>query len=239
MNDTMRQALKHDGNCPELPQLLEAMELDPATAARREAELHLKTCPACQTEWSLFQQFEACEVLPEERDVVASIVQQVQASRVTRAGSSPAANVRSFRQRWLTPGWMGVAAIAMAALVMAIGIGSQWRARHASPVDETGTQVLRSQTVEIATPLQDIAEAPAEIAWKPVAGASSYSVMFTEVDGTRVFYTKVTSLSLPLPENTLTLLKHGRTLLLNVTAQDEQGRDIAHSGNTRIHLRSN
>jgi hypothetical protein len=238
MNETLRAALRHDHNCPELPQLLAAMDLDAATAARREAELHLKSCPSCQTEWSLFQQFEACEIRPEERDAVESIVKKVQSTRTSLMRSDRPPETPTFWQRLLTPAWIGSAAIAMAALVIAIGVGSQWRARHAAPVEDYGTEVLRSQTVEITTPLQNLTEAPPEISWKPVPGAAGYALMLTEVDGTRVFYTKVTSLSLSLPPNIHTLLQSGRTLLLNVTAQDAQARDIARSGNVRIHLGS-
>jgi hypothetical protein len=232
MSDTIQKALHRGADCPELAQLFDAMTQNPADPRRVQAEEHLKTCPCCQTEWSLYLQFEAGEVRPDERAAVDFIVKQVHAKRAAERTTG----LRSSWRRFWTPAWMGGAALAMAALVVAIGLTSQWRARHSSPDTYSDNQTLRSQTLEITTPLHEVTQVPAEIKWKMVPDAVTYSAVLTEVDGTRIFYTKVTLTTLSLPDSVRKLLGQGRTLLLAVTASDSSAREIAHSGIVRIHI---
>jgi hypothetical protein len=235
MNDLMRQAVRRGPQCPELPQLLDAMDQDPATPVRREMEAHLHSCASCQTEWKLFQEFQAADVQQEERESVEYIVRKVAANRPPLPALPPKPR---FWQQLLKPAWIGASVVALAALVMAIGLTSQWRARHTSIVDDGGSSVLRSQTIEITTPLHDLNEVPRDLTWTPVPGATSYDVLFTEVDGTRIFYTKITTPSLLLPSNITTLLAQGRTLILSITAGDRAEREIARSQSERIRIRT-
>ena len=56
---------------------------------------------------------------------------------------------------WLVSG--GVA-------VLSIGLISQWRGRQVEPVAESDApRVMRSRTVQITTPLEELKQAPAEI----------------------------------------------------------------------------
>jgi hypothetical protein len=237
MSDTIHNAFRRSNNCPEISQLFEAMEQDATDPRRRLAEEHMQVCPGCQTEWSMFKQFEAGEVRPEEREAVDFIVRTVRARRV--AERKERVTLHSLWQRLWTPAWMGGAAVAMAALILTVGVVTQWRARHSTSEVFSDNQTLRSQSVEFTTPLRDITQAPTTIQWKPVPGANNYAVTLNEVDGTRIFYTNVTSTLLSLPDDTRKLLTQGRVLLLSVTASDASAREIARSGMVRIRVSSN
>ena len=238
MSDIIR-ALKRGDDCPELNELFEAMERDSADPSRRQAEEHMKNCSGCQTEWTLFQQFEAGEPRADEREAVAFIVKQVQAKRAEQRRGEAAEERRSFWQRFLTPAWLGGAALAMAAVVMSIGLISQWQARHATSAVYNDQETLRSEVLEFSTRLDRLTSVPDEIAWKAVPGAASYTVLLTEVDDTKIVYTKVTSLSLSLPDQVRRMLAQGQLLLLTVTASDASGREIARSAIVRMRLRTN
>lgn len=236
MSDAIRKALQRDSNCPELSELFEAMNQDTLDPRRLRAEQHMKSCPGCQTEWALFRQFEAGEVRPDERSHVDYIEQQLKSKRAAERRTQNAPEFRSFWQRFWTPAWMGGFAVAMAALLMTIGLTSQWRTRHSLSGPSEDHQTLRSQSLEILTPLHGLTQPPAEISWKPVEGAATYAITLTEVDGTRIFYTKVTSSSLSLPSNARTLLAQGKLLQLVVTAFDASAREIAHSPIARMQV---
>jgi hypothetical protein len=239
MNDQIHKAFKRVNDCPELSDLLDAMQQTPADSRRVMAEQHIKDCPGCQTEWSLFHQFETGQVRPDERPHVDFIVKQVSAARNAERRAERGHYLSTFWQRFWTPAWIGGAALALAAIVMAIGITSQWRARHGAVETDVGQQTFRSQSLEITTQLREITQPPTHIEWKSVPGAANYAVRLSEIDGTRIFYTNVTSPSLPLPDNIFKLLSQGRTLLLAVSAFDSAGTDIAQSGIVKIRLSSN
>ena len=90
----------------------------------------------------------------------------------------------------------------------------------------------------IVSPRGELSESPRSIQWEPVAGASQYTVTVSEIDRTEIFHKKVTYPQLLVPEETRKLLKPGKTALVQVNAEDPEGREIASSGAVRFQVRA-
>ena len=235
MNNAIQQALRRGSDCPEVEILLSALENtgDPRhSAMSRHAEL----CAACSAEWSLYRRFESPALQENEQDAVRHIMARLKAP----AAADSRTEAKSWWRRLTTPGWLGGAAAAMAAIVLAVGIGSEWRAGR-EPVStgvatgaESGT--VRTRSVQVLTTLGDVTKAPDSIRWVPVSGAITYKVEVREVDRTLSFYTITTTPSLALPGEVANLLIPGKTLLVDVLALDARGQMIAESGQLRIRI---
>ena len=221
MSDSLRQALARRPDCPTLEELIEA------SAAFEE---HLGHCHACRAELALFRNFEAGEPAPDERGAVRFIVAQL--------GQLTAPPAReTFWQRLFTPRWLGGMALAAAALLVAVGLSSQWRLGHTSaPATEDGA--LRSTAVRITSPTGDLNQLPPAIEWRPVPGAVSYAIPCREVDGKVILNTYITSSPLILREPVNKLLVPGKKVLLEVVANDGAGIPLARSGQVGIRLQS-
>ena len=128
----------------------------------------------------------------------------------------------------MSPVRLGGFALAAAAVILSVGLASQWRTRHLEPVGETG--VTRSATIRVETPLDHLAAAPAEIRWQAVEGAGAYEILIAEVDRTVVFHKNFTTPVLPVPLELGSLLVPGKSLTLKITARDAAGKELATSG---------
>ena len=149
--------------------------------------------------------------------------------------NAPAAR-EPFWRRLFSPRWLGGMALAAAALLVAVGLSSQWRPGHTSaPSTEDGT--LRSATVRITSPTGDLSHLPPAIEWRPVPGALSYALTLQEVDGTVIFYKSITSSPLTLPEKVNKLIVPGKRILLEVVANDGAGTALARSGQVSMRLK--
>lgn len=221
MNEVLKQALQRGPGCPPLTELLES--------ADRFRE-HIHGCPACQTEVAAFQRFSDEPQTASERAAVRAIV-----ASQTLPGRVPAAKPSAW-SRFLSPAWMGGAAMALAAIVFAVGIGSQWTARHTGTDAGLETGQMRSQSVNITSPHGDLETMSREIRWQPVVGAAAYAVTVSEVDRTVLIYENVTSSAFVLPDPTYTLVMSGKTILVNVTALDAAGKQTAASGFITFHV---
>lgn len=221
MNEVLKQALQRGPGCPPLTELLES--------ADRFRE-HIHGCPACQTEVAAFQRFSDEPQTASERAAVRAIV-----ASQTLPGRVPAAKPSAW-SRFLSPAWMGGAAMALAAIVFAVGIGSQWTARHTGTDAGLETGQMRSQSVNITSPHGDLETMSREIRWQPVVGAAAYAVTVSEVDRTVLIYENVTSPAFVLPDPTYTLVMSGKTILVNVTALDAAGKQTAASGFITFHV---
>ena len=234
MDNEIRQALRRGSDCPEVEILLSALEntADPSHSAMSK---HAELCAACGAEWSLYQRFESPALQENEQDAVRHIMARLKAP----ASADSRTGAKSWWRQLTTPAWLGGAAVAMAALVLAVGIGSEWRAGReavsggAATGAESGT--VRAQSVRVLTTLGDVSKAPDSISWAPVSGAATYKVEVREVDRTLSFYKITTTPSLAMPGEAVKLLVPGKTLLVDVFALDARGQVIAESG--QLHIR--
>ena len=231
----MRKALRRDDGCPETGEFLAAME-DSANPRHRTMTAHAETCSACNTEWALYRRFEDPAIQPEEREAVNYIM----ASLRSPVAVAPERATQPWRKRILSGGWLGAAAAAMAAVVLTVGLGSEWlpdrKPGAGSQPKGRDSGVVRSGSVRWITPLGDVTKVPETLEWEPFFSASSYRIEVREVDGTTVFYKTITTPSLSTTPDVLKLLVPGKPLLIDVLALDAQGGVIAESGRQRIRI---
>ena len=228
MSDVVRQAIQHGADCPPLEVLIEAMQ-NPAPGSEAIAE-HTNICPACQTELTLFREFELAEAKPDERDALKYIVNRLQGKPLS---SSLWATLRAF----FTPLRVGGLALGAAALLTVVGITTEWQHTHfgSSPMSEG--DALRSVTVRGVVPQGNIPSFPEEIRWDGVAGAAAYDVTVTEVDGNVVFHKSFTTTRLQTPAELHRIMVPGKTILLQVNAVNASGSFVAQSGTIRVSVR--
>ena len=232
MNKDLRGALERGPQCPHPEALLAIMDREPQDAERRRMEAHVEECTACQSEIALFRGFMNAEVRPEEREAVDAIVSGLRSAR-----KKPERHVERWWQRFLQPGWGAGVAVAMAAIILMTGLTVEQRMRHAPELTASKEDTLRSTMLKVTSPTGDLKQLPSEIVWEPVIGATAYAVTLTEVDGTQIFYSKVTAPPLLLPPAVHKLVTPGKTLRLRVLAEDGMGRELATSGTLRIRLK--
>lgn len=198
----------------------------PADSAGDAASLqHLTNCPHCRAEMEMLRSFESGAAARGEEADVRWIAARLSSPRAASLAARHPANWR----RWLSPGrFAGLAAVA-AAVVLAVGIGEQWRSSHRSSeaVPEFGAEIQRARTVEIVP-------ATAEFAWKPVAGASDYALTARNVDRTIIFYVSVTKTTFPYPPEVARTVSTGKLVVWDVAARDAAGNVIAQSGTQRL-----
>jgi len=89
---------------------------------------------------------------------------------------------------------------AAAMLVLAAGLGFQLMRPEppALPAPEAG-QAVRGATIEILSPLGELAEPPSELRWAPWNDAAGYRVRILEVDGTTLWQKRFPAASLAQP----------------------------------------
>lgn len=197
-----RQALEPTPDC---------IAIDRLGDERTEAErAHLATCPRCQTELALFDQFRGDPASADElRDG------QWIAAELQRRFAAPS-NVKAFRPRF--GAFSGLAAAAALVLV----IGTAWWLENREPSLDSRTptgSVYRSARLEAIAPAGDLPEAPRGLQWTAVPGATSYAVELREVDRTLLWSGSTTHTSIDLPANVIALFLPGKTLLWEVTAR--------------------
>ena len=235
MNDEFRKALQHGPDCPPAETLIGVMEHgDPGD--RAGINQHLHSCPACQTELAMYRGFEAGEVSADERSAVDFIVKRLQRPAAI-VPSTPSLWQRIFtrQQNFFTSRWMGVAALAMAAVLLTIGLTSQSRTGRVNP-PVADDQTLRTSAVTITSPTGEMNESPGFIEWQPLAGAAEYTVTLSEIDGNVIFHKTFTTSRIHLPEEIRNLIKPGKKVLLEVSAENRTGSEIARSGMVSIRV---
>ena len=222
--EAFHQSLQPGPACPPVEQL--AAYADGVLADPEQARLarHCADCPACAAELSLYRQFAAAQVRPEEAADVAWMAERLR--------PAPVPAVERPRRAW----WMLPAPVWALAGVALVASGLGWQAFRGSmpPVAlEEGSSALRSASVELLTPAGDLAEAPAEITWKPVDGAVDYEVKVLAVDGVPLASQRTTEprwAAQPLRQ----LMQPRRTLLVRVTAFGADGKPWAASADVQF-----
>ena len=217
MSEVFRRALRHGEDCPPPEAMIEAMEH--GAAGHEEIPAHVKRCPACQTELALFRGFEAGEVKADERDAVDYILRRLRGEE-----SAPGPSLWQRLTGFWTPVRMGGFAVAAAALLLTIGLSTQWQSRRGTPETMQENDVLRSAVIRGISPQGDVAAFPDQIRWEPVPGAAEYNVTLSEVDRNVIFHKKFTTPALDVPQEVRTLMVPGKTVLLLITAMDSSGR---------------
>ncbi|QOY88149.1 hypothetical protein [Paludibaculum fermentans] len=130
---------------------------------------------------------------------------------------------RLFGTRALAP-----AAIALAALLLTVGVGV--RSRSSVPSTQDLLQSAeRSQNVELIAPKGDVARAPEELRWGAVAGAAQYRVKIMEVDRVLLWQATTASLNVRVPLDVQGKSLPGKRMIWQVEALDAGGKELAQS----------
>lgn len=191
-----QKALEPTPHCIPLERLGETL-----TDAERE---HVASCARCQAELALFNGFQHGEETPEGQWI---------ATELQRRLETPS-NVKVFTPRRRFTG--ALAAAAAAVIVIGSGLWMQYR----EPSIEHGNiNIYRSARLEAIAPNGDLTEAPKELRWTPVAGATSYSVRLLEVDRTPVWSAETQEARIALPASVAARCLPGKTLMWDVTAR--------------------
>ncbi|MBL8230060.1 MAG: hypothetical protein JNL98_16345 [Bryobacterales bacterium] len=230
-----KHALRHALNpetqhCPE-PHQLHAHVDDHGSF---EIETHLTVCAACRTEAGLYREFLAAEASPEEQAALDHII----ASRKPFAASSAPQPQPGLRNTLSGPlkslGWMHWAG-ASAALLLAIALGVEWN-RGIQPPPEGAAGVYRSAAKLTIEPSGDLEAPPTVFRWDAAQNAVSHTVRLVEVDGNVLWSGTVGNREVRTSDQWKRWMKPGKTLHLEVSALDAQGRVVA-SGSTAFRVR--
>jgi hypothetical protein len=234
-------ALKPGKDCPSVEQLDQL--LDPATAAGSSIAEHVASCTYCQTELELLRQFQAGAVRENEAAAVSLITARLRdRSREMFRASDTHDEPReswwraSWTALWHSP-WFGRAALAASGIVLVVVLSLQFRNRPpALRPPSPDQEVLRSNAIEMITPVGDVAQAPNEIQWQLTPNAAKYEVQLLEVDGTELWKAEAASNRIEIPADIQSQIVPAKTLLLRVSAFDVSGHRIAQSEAVRFRL---
>ncbi|MBN1939002.1 MAG: zf-HC2 domain-containing protein [Candidatus Aminicenantes bacterium] len=147
------------------------------------------------------------------------------------AGPAPAAvklPVRTSAFRRVSPGW----AAAAGAAVLLAAAALLFFPRSPKPLDfpDAGIRSVRGGTLELVGPAETIPEAPGELSWKAVEGATVYSVV---IEGINPSWTAETRDStIPVPTEVAARMSPGRTYFWRVKAYAAEGTLLAASART-------
>lgn len=188
-----------------------------------EQERHLASCPRCQAEQALWVSF--VEGMPAGEE--AGAVRWVAAETERRLNPKPAA-----AKPWFA--WLGsrtwAAGLAAAVVVIAVGYYASMPGVAPIPKGPGITDTYRSGSVQVVAPKGDLAAAPAQLVWEPVAGAASYHVSILEVDGKELWSGDSAAASVELPSAVRAKLVPGKGVMWKVTAKNATGGVVAESG---------
>jgi len=195
---------------------------------KRRAEAHVEGCAHCRAEIALLQEFESSAIRPHEQRDVNWIVARLRKNQ-------PAQPLSWWKRMWTVP-MLAPITIGLATALIAIGIGLEMRHSPGQPFSPSSGgssgsgEVMRSLSVDVVGPIGDLAQRPAELRWKPVAGASRYMVRVFEVDRTELWSTTVKETSVALPSVVQAKIVPLKTLMWEVRAIDASGSVLANSG---------
>ena len=106
----------------------------------------------------------------------------------------------------------------MAAAIILIGANWWMRSRErAIPVDMS-PGMHRSEVIEAATPDGDLPAPPDQLRWKPVPGATRYSVQILDDEAAQLWSAETSEPHVALPRDAIAHFEPGKTLLWTVTA---------------------
>lgn len=229
---TWARVLEPGPSCLPLERLAEALTADEAA--------HVAGCARCQTERDLFAAYDANVPVEGEGLAVEWIAAQTkrrlaQSQPEAARPAAPAPAAAPQRARSL-PSWALIAA--SVALIVGGAALLMTPDRGVDPASGTGAgDVYRTARIDIAGPVGELTEAPAQFAWTGVAGAAQYEVRLTEVDGTELWRVTTASPAVAVPAEVRARALPAKTLVWQVSAKDAQGRTIAESAATGFRVR--
>ncbi len=221
-----------EGGCPGIEKL-DLYRSNPEQAP--DVKVHLSSCAACQAELALLQSFQEAEATPGEADDVKWILDQAKASKKKQAP-----DVRPWWKYWLgnspSRAWIGMAA-AVAVVVVAVGVQQNSSRLPELPKEISGSTLRASGKIEVLSPSAgNVSAAPAEVRWKPVAGAQRYEVLWVEVDGSEIAGGVAESPVYVLSKaNRMVFLPH-KTVGIKIRARAADGKLLAESSEMRIRV---
>ncbi len=203
---------------------------------------HVAGCARCQTELTLFKEFENTSPAPDEEGAVSWISARLERqfaeqsagpllSRIPHRAALP-------RRSWFTAANGGGLALAAAALGAALIIGlRESQAPGLTLPSPAALTVLRSAGITPLSPVGNLDAPPNELRWERRTGAASYSVQVMEVDHAGLWSAETSDGSIALPAALRARIVPGKPLLWEVVAKDAAGRAIASSGEQRFKIR--
>lgn len=230
--DLLREALGRTPECPALEVL---------TAPQHDAEVqrHVEGCPHCRAELALFHHFESADAQPgEAADLVWIESELARRSPVaSTSGESFGDRLRAWLSGLLLPANRGRLALAAATLVILVTAGifrqSGTGVRPAQPEEPN---VWRSSQIAAVSPLGDVEQAPSQLRWEAVPGATSYRVRLLEVDGTEIWAADAAAAAIDFPDNLRSKLRTGRAFQWDAVARDPSGRQLATTNLQVFHI---
>jgi hypothetical protein len=229
-----------DAGCPPPEAFLEEEMASLSPAERRALETHADRCPACAAERDLARLFDAAPeeaaVRPEDLSFVVSRLEKAEPVRPVSPNVVPFAPPRKERKEE-APRSRSLFRLAAAA-VLVIGAGLGYQAFHApssnlpalpAPAAPGSAGVMRGSEVEAVAPLGEVAEIPRQLRWVPVAGAGSYRLRITAVDGTVLWAGTAPSPPALLPADVAGRLHRAVLYSWTVEALDPSGARLASS----------
>ena len=226
----LRQALAPGADCLSV----EKLELCLRGEIANEFSAHLASCVHCRAELELLRAFYADPRSPAETEAVREITQRLRAPQTV----GPAVP-RSWWQDFLQARWLSPAALAAAALLIVTAVGLEVRHGAAPRIEapnRAADSVLRSGRVTLIAPAGDLASAPAQVQWQPVAGAAKYEVRLFEVDRSEVWRDSTPGLQKDIPQPVRARIVPAKPFLLQVAAFDAAGRQLAESELVRFRI---
>jgi hypothetical protein len=231
-NELFTGSLKRTSECPRI----EALERVLERGESWDTDPHLKECAYCKTEIALLQSFRDAEVPANDAKAVAQITAKLRER--SAAGIVPATSAswigRILGNRWLRP-----AALSLAGALIVIAIGLQWQ--HRSPALDTpaASNVFRSGTVSISSPIGDLQNVPSEIRWEAIPDATRYEAHLMEVDHHELWVGESVQPSIAIPADQRAQFVPLKTLLIRIDAFDSNGRKVAQSEVARFRVLQN
>lgn len=238
--DLLRRALAPTAACPPPERLAAAALGELPVAETAEVEAHAATCAACGAELDLGRSVAAPLADADERARLEDVLARLAAGRA--AGTGAPARVLAFERprerRGARPmrAWTRWAAAALVLLAVALAARTMRPPLPPEVLPPGEGDLVRSGEIELEAPLGVTAAIPAELVWRPVAGAGHYEVELLDVAGERLWTATVTEGRAELPEVARQLLRPRASYAWRVRAFDAGGREIGRSASAPFSL---
>jgi hypothetical protein len=213
---------------------LQVLESLAAGSSDSAASQHLSGCPHCQAELAMLKSFESS--VPSKNEGAAAAWIAAQLERKQNSSSAKAGVPRPFWRNFFRVPYLAGAL----ALVLAAGLGISLYVSDReprSPLNNPGTEIMRSGSVRLTSPSGDLARPAQEFHWEAYPGAKKYRVEVLEVDGNVLWSGQSDQTSIATPPELQAKMLPGKTLQWKVTALDDSGKPIASSSQERFLVR--